>query len=305
MACERSFFCYNASIQPLPGNGHFMDRKKNIQDAAHLERVIEKNQQELDSISEDLLQACLGAGSNNEVPPEVIENVLSVYNTMRSRLSEIEAVRKLLLRRHHRTLPEDTGRKKLIADLDAQIKALSARLGKGTPQAGKDPGAPSQRGADARPASDRWLRINEDSLAFTINARLLDELEYEAPPRPGSNARVVQSSGRGFTLFTLRGPASALDALQPCIRLRKHDIIERFGAAEIRGVLTHLRRISTGDIRHIFERLLCSRFADVKCILVGLHSPDQLDEHFLKYLERMAADMRPGEIRTIDITSHS
>jgi hypothetical protein len=115
----------------------------------------------------------------------------------------------------------------------------------------------------------------------------------------------VQRSGRGFTLFTLRGPASALDALQPCIRLRKHDIIERFGAAEIRGVLTHLRRTSTGDIRHIFERLLTSRFSDVKCILVGLHSPDQLDEHFLKYLERMAADMPPGEIRTIDIASHS
>jgi hypothetical protein len=287
-----------------PGNGHFMDQDKNRQDAAKLERVIEKNQQYLDSIAQDLLQACVGAGSDKEVPPAVIENVLKVYGSMRARLSEIEAVRKLLLRRHDKTMPENPGREKLIADLDAQIKALSARLGKGTPQAGNGTGTPSQRGAETRPASDRWLRINEDSLAFTINARLLDELEYEAPPPPGNNARIVQDSGRGFTLFTLRGPASALDALHPCIRLRQHDIVERFSAVEIRGVLTHLRRTAAGDIKHIFERLLTSRFSDVKCILVGLHSPDQLDEHFLKYLERMAEDMKPGEIRTIDITSH-
>jgi len=70
-------------------------------------------------------------------------------------------------------------------------------------------------------------------------------------------------------------------------------------------MLTHLRLTSTGDISHIFERLLTNRFSDVKCILVGLHSPDQLDENLLRHLARMAAKMKPGEILTIDITSHS
>jgi hypothetical protein len=37
---------------------------------------------------------------------------------------------------------------------------------------------------------------------------------------------------------------------------------------------------------------------------LGLHSPDQLDEHFLRYLARIAEEMKPGEILTIDITSH-
>jgi hypothetical protein len=283
-----------------------MDKNKNIQDAAQLERVIEKNQQYLDTVAENLLNACLGAGSAKDVPPTVIENVLAVYNTMRSRLAEVEVIRTLLLQRHHKSMPENPGHKKLIADLDAQIQALMARLGKKkTAAAAGGPGAAPQPAAEARPASDRWLRIEQDSLAFTVNARLLDELEYEAPAKPGESVRVVQMSGRGFTLFNLRGPASALDALFPRIRLRQHDIIERFGAQEIRGVLTHLRRTSTSDIKHIFQRLLTSQFSDVKCILLGLHSPDQLDDHFLKYLERMIGEMRPGEIRTIEIADHT
>jgi hypothetical protein len=228
----------------------------------------------------------------------VIENVLKVYSSMRARLSEIEVIRALLLRRHNRRVPESPRQQKLIAELDAQIAALTSRL-----KSGPQP-APANSPSPAASPSERWLRINEDSLAFTINARLLDELEYEAPPQPGGPVRVVQRSGRGFTLFTLRGPASALDALHPCIRLRQHDIVERFSATEIRGVLTHLRRTVTADIRHVFERLLASRFSDVKCILVGLHSPDQLDDNFLNYLEGTVSEMRAGEIRTIDIADH-
>jgi len=280
--------------------------KQNTQDAEQLERVIEKNQQYLDTVAEDLLKACLGSGSAREVPPAVIENVLKVYASMRKRLSEIEVVQALLLRRHNRRIPDNPRRQKLIAELDAQIKALSARLGKnaspGT-DAGTDPTASSP--PFDRPSSDRWLRIEQDSLAFTINARLLDELEYDAPVNPGESVRVVQPSGRSFTLFNLRGPASALDALHPRIKLRKHDIIERFSAQEIRGVLTHLRRTSTNDVKHIFQRLLTNQFPDVKCILVGLHSPDQLDDHFLNYLDRMLEKMRPGEIRTIEIADHT
>jgi hypothetical protein len=277
-----------------------MEKKKDIQDAANLERVIEKDQQYLDTVAEDLLKACLGAGLAADVPPAVVENVLSVYSSMRARISEIEVVRALLLRRHNVRIPDDLRRQKLIESLEAQIKALSARAGRSA----SAPSGARPDAAPATPASYRWLRIEQDSLAFTINARLLDELEYEAPQRPGESARVMHGSGRSFTLFNLRGPASALDALFPRIRLRQHDIIERFNATEIRGFLTHLRQTTTNDIKHIFERLLTNQFSDVKCILVGLHTPDQLDDHFLKHLERMAEDMKPGEIRTIEIADH-
>lgn len=283
-----------------------MDKDRAQQDPANLERVIEKNRQYLDSVAEDLLKACVGARSAKEVPPAVIENVLQVYGTMKSRLLEIDSVQKLLLRRHHRQVKENPKREKLIAELDAQIKVLSARLGKSAqPAAGGPPGKGTPGGTVAGTPSDRWLRIDDNSLAFTINARLLDELEYEPPaPAGGPSKRRTHQSGRGFTLFSIRGPAAALDDLIPRIKLRQHDIIERFSASEIRGVLTHLRRTTAADITHIFHRLLASRFPDLKCILVGLSSPDQLNDSFLKYLDRLAEEMRSGELRTIDIADH-
>jgi hypothetical protein len=68
--------------------------------------------------------------------------------------------------------------------------------------------------------------------------------------------------------------------------------------------LTHLRRTTAADITHIFHRLLASRFPDVKCILVGLNAPDQLNDSFLAYLDQLAEGMRSGELRTIDIAKH-
>jgi hypothetical protein len=225
---------------------------------------------------------------------------------MRTRLSEIAEIQKLLLLRHHKRMPENARREKLLADLDAQIKALTARLEKSPSTAGSTHAQKTSPGGHAAPTpSERWLRINEDSLAFTINARLLDELEYEPPvPSGGPSRRQVQTSGRSFTLFSIRGPASALDDLYPRFTLRQHDIVERFTASEIRGVLTHLRRTTTDDIMHIFKRLLASRFPDVQCILVALNAPDQLNENVLKHLEHLAGEMRPGELRTIDAAKH-
>ena len=279
--------------------------KQDTHNAEHLERVIEKNQQYLDTVADNLLKACLGADSTKDVPAAVIENVLKVYGGMRKRLAEIEVVQTLLLRRYNKRIPDNPLRQKLIAELDAQIKALSALRGNNSsPEADVGTDATASSPPADHPASDRWLRIEQDSLSFTINARLLDELEYEAPVKPGESVRVVQASGRSFTLFNLRGPASALDALHPRIKLRQHDIIERFSAQEIRGVLTHLRRTSTNDVKHIFQQLLTSQYSDVKCILVGLHSPDQMNDHFLKYLDWMIEKMQPGDLRTIEIADH-
>jgi len=274
-----------------------MEQEQDNQRAENLERVIEKNLRYIDTVVEDLLTVCMGARTLQAFPRSMIENVLNEHGRMRARHAEIEKVRAFLLRKYNRRIHDDPSRLKMMADLDVEIAALSARQKTGAPT------APKQAAAGPPTASERWLRIDDNSLSFTINARLLDELEYE-PLRPGESPRVTQQAGRGFTLFTLRGPASALDEITPCFKLRQHDIIERFSATEIRGVLTHLRKTSLDDIRHVFYRLITCRFTDVKCVLVGLHTPDQLDEHFLKYLDITAEEMHAGQIRTIDIADH-
>jgi len=269
-----------------------MDKDKNKHGIENLERVITLDLEYLDRAAEDILTACLGALALQDVPPAVLESILKEHGFVQMRLAEIESVQAFLFRRYNRRMPEDPQRRELINELDTRIAELSARLQKESPPATASP-APAP--------SERWLRIDDNSLAFTINARLLDELEYE-PSLPGELPRVVQQTGRGFTLFTLRGPATALDSIMPCFKLRQHDIVERFSATEIRGVLTHLRQISLGDTRHIFDQLLASRFTDVKCVLVGLHSPDRLDEHFQQCIDRTVEDMPAGEIWTIDLS---
>ncbi len=68
----------------------------------------------------------------------------------------------------------------------------------------------------------------------------------------------------------------------------------------VRGVLTHLRRTTLEETRAVFERLLSTQFPEVKCILISIRSPGDLDEELLGLLERTAGEMRQGEMRVID-----
>jgi hypothetical protein len=288
-----------------------MEQKAQNANTAGLIRVIEKNQQYLDAMAEDLKKKLAGGAPLEQVPAAILREALAVYENMRTRLLEIGAVEQLLARKQNRPAAQDPARQKLIAELDSQIGLISGRLPKRTSAPGGAPEPAGTSGPRRATPSEQWLRTEEDSVAFTRNVRLLDELDYApvGPPPPGTAAapdsrRVVEPSGRGFTLFSVRGPAAALDALHPQIRFREHDIIERFSAGEIRGVLTHLRQVLTEDVVNIFRRLITSRFSEAVCILVRLQSPDHLGGHLLQYLDRMAEEMRPGQIRSVIIQDH-
>jgi hypothetical protein len=273
-----------------------MEQNKQNANTAGLIRVIEKNQQYLDTMASDLKKKLAGGGPIEQVPPVILRDALRTYEDMRTRLLEIGAVEQLLARKRNEPAPQDPERQKLIAELDAQIAVLSRIL----PNDATGTTVPGRQ-----TPSEHWLRKEEHSVAFTKTARLLDELEY-APrtPPPSESRRVSQGSGRGFTLFSVRGPAAALDALRPTLKFREHDIVERFSAAEVRGVLTHLRDVATDDVVNIFRRLITKQFSEVICILVRLQSPDHLGEHLLQYIDRMAAAMRPGQVRSVEIRDH-
>ena len=274
------------------------ERKKKGQ-GSDLERVIAKNRSHIEDASKELQDALLKAGIRDDVPIETLREALALYQSMRARLLEIESVQRLLCRRDGKPYERDREREKVIIDLDLQIQELTDRLA-----AAGDPTPPPV--AQAGAPSDQWLKDDATRVSFTKNLRLLDELEY-GPPQAATEeaarqqARTVEQSGRGFTLFSIRGHAASIDAILPSISLREHDIAERFSAYEIRGVLTHLRRTTMDDIKGIFQRLLTTQFPEVKCILIELRSPDHLDDALLDLLERTAGEMQQGEMRTIDL----
>jgi hypothetical protein len=272
-----------------------MPRKQDKSSAGpDLARLIARNRSHIEEATRELQDALLKAGIRDDVPEETLREARELYCTMRTRLLEIESVQRLLSQRQQQSYVRDPDREKAIIDLDLQIQELDARLGIDSP--GSCTGAAP---------SDQWLKDDAARVSFTKNLRLLDELEY-GPPRTAARkaaqqARTVEEHGRGFTLFSIRGHAASIDAILPSITLREHDIVERFSAYEIRGVLTHLRQTTMDDVKGVFERLLTTQFPEIKCILIELRSPDHLDEALLDLLERTAGEMRQGEMRTIDL----
>jgi hypothetical protein len=285
-----------------------MAQERKQQSRADLEQVVAKNRLFVENASRELRQALQKAEVSRHVPLKIVHEVLRLYRNMRARVLEIDSVQQLLARRMGTAVPSNEKQEQLLADLDEQIRVLCSKV--------VDDGTVTEEDCiketvriekQVRPPAEQWLRHEDNSVAFTANSRLIDALDYPPSPSAGTTAhaqkpRETKPEGRGFTLFSIRGPAPALDSIQSSVGLREWDIVERFGANEIRGVLTHLRPLSRKEVADILERLLSPRFPDVRCVLVLLRTPDDLNEEFLRFLDRTFLNMRPGELRTVDLT---
>ena len=67
---------------------------------------------------------------------------------------------------------------------------------------------------------------------------------------------------RTLTLFLFSGDSLSLDQLQSQIRLREHDILERYGPEEIHGVLAHLRKVDSSEVEKVFQKFMESKEVD-------------------------------------------
>ncbi|MEK6744960.1 MAG: hypothetical protein AABZ15_15185 [Nitrospirota bacterium] len=285
-----------------------MAQERNQQKRTELERVIEKNRSFVDTATRELRKALRDASALQRVPLKVVQEVLQLYRSMRSRILEIDSVQQLLAHQLGRAVPTNERREQMIAELDEQIRVLCSRVVEDETGTGEECIKETARiEHQVRPPAEQWLRHGENSVAFTASSRLIDALDYPPPPpvrKAGQKQtpRQIKKEGRGFTLFSIRGPAPALDAIHSSLEIRERDIVERYGVGEIRGVMTNLHALSRKEVADVFERLLSPRYPDVRCVLVLLLTPDDLNEEFLRFLDRTFLNMRPGELRTVDLT---
>jgi hypothetical protein len=148
----------------------------------------------------------------------------------------------------------------------------------------------------------RWFRLEENQIALIKNLRTLIELDYEpAPEKVGDDRRDLTGS-RTLTLFLFYGDPPSLDQLQSQIQLREHDVIERYSQEEIRGVLTHLRKIDPLEVENKFRQFMeIKALTKLKCLLLPIHSPKDLKEDLLKPIETTLQEMKEGELKTLSI----
>ncbi len=268
-----------------------------------LERTIQNNYHYLKESVENFQEMCRLVSPEKHVPAGIAVDIRELYKEIQSRLKEIKAIEQLLQGKYRQFYRRDSVRDKEIMEFGfvakncyskfeytmVQIETIK-RLKEDAPQV-DHPGKPLQ-----------WFRSKENQVALTKDLRVLTELDYELPPEKIEDERRDLSGNRAVTLFLFSGDPLSLDQLQTQMQFREHDIIERYGPEEIRGVLAHLGKVASPDLEKKFRKFLESTgLTKLKCLLLPIRSSKELEGNLLKLIKLALHEMAEGELRTLSI----
>jgi hypothetical protein len=268
-----------------------------------LERTVQNNYHYLKESIKDLQEMCRAVAPEKHVPTAIAVDIREMYKEIRNRLTEIKAIEQLLQGKYRQLYRRDSVRDKEIMEFGfvakncyskfeytmVQIDAMK-RLKEHAPQADR-PSGPLQ-----------WFRSKENQVAFIKNLRMLTELDYEPTPEEIGEERRDLTGSRTLTLFLISGDSLSLDRLQSQIRFREHDILERSGPDEVRGVLVHLRKVDSNPVQNKFQQFMESKgLIKLKCLLLPIQSSKDLQGDLLKLIKAALHEMAEGEVRTISI----
>jgi hypothetical protein len=275
--------------------------------AQSLERTIQNDYHYLKEVIEDFQEKCLMVTPERNVPPGIINDIRELYKEIRNRLTEIKAIEQLLLGKYRQYYHRDPLRDKEIMEIGFAAKNCYSKFEYALREIEakkrlREEGSASLTSLQVEVS--HWFRSKENQVTLLRNLRILSELDYGAPPDSGMEERreVFKDSPRSLTFFILSGEGQTLDPLQSQLRLREHDILERFGENELRGVLTHLRKVSPSEIEKAFKHVMEDpRFLNLKILLLPVYSQKDLEGDILTKLKKTLEEMKEGELRTISI----
>lgn len=273
--------------------------------AQSLERTVQNNYHYLKETMEDFQQLCRVVGPEKNVPGEIILDIREMYKEIRSQLTEVKAIQQLLQSKYRQYYRRDSIRDKEILEFGfvakncyskfeytlIQIEAMK-RL-KETERSPKE---------EYQEETFQWFCSKENQVAFTKNLRILMELDYENTPEEVGKERRNLAGERTLTLFLFNGDPLSIEKLHSQIQLREHDIMERSGKDELRGVLAHLRGIDPSELGKKFRSFMESRgFTKLKCLLLPIHSPKELHPDLSGLMKAALEKMAEGEVKTLPI----
>jgi len=267
--------------------------------AAGLEKVIQNNYHYLKETMEDFQEKCLVVTSIRTVPQRTVTEINENYREIQSRLNEIKAIQQLIRAKYFLYARRDPIRDKEITEFGNVAKTSYTKFEHGL----KEKAGAIERGLPSRAAAQKgpfqWFRDQEKQIQLLGNLRILDQLDYEISPS-GVEEQRIQESTRSLTLFVFKGEAGFIDDLQSRFSFREHDIVERYSADELRGVLTHLRAISLSEVEMVFQRFKVSKgYSKLKCLLLRIQSPKHLENNVLGSVEKILQEMGEGELKTV------
>ncbi len=280
-----------------------MEQDRDQRYVKSLEKTIQNNYHYLKESVEDFQEMCRLVSPEKRVPAGIAVDIRELYKEIQSRLKEIKAVEQLLQGKYRQFYRRDSVRDKEIMEFGfiakncyskfeytmVQIEAIK-RLKESAPQT-DHPGKPLQ-----------WFRSKENQVAFIKNLRTLTELDYEPTPEKIGEERRDLAGSRALTLFLFMGDPASLDQIQTQIQFREHDLVERTGPDEIRGVLAHLRKVDPMEVEKKFQQFMESKgLIKLRCLLLPIQSSKDLERDLLKSIKAALHEMAEGEVRTISI----
>lgn len=284
-----------------------MEKDRTQKYAEGLEKTIQTDYAYLKEMIEDFQNICLRITPDKNVPPGMITNIRKANKEIQDKLKEIRAIQQLLQGKYRKYYRRDTHRDKEIFELEFIAKSCISKfefvlmekeakrkLKEGEP-AGSIPPL-------VKPF--QWFQTKENQETFLKIVGTLYSLNYEAVPQLVIQDRrqIDKNIIRSLTLFLFSGDSGSLDDLQSQIRLRKHDIIERHNEDELRGVLTHLKEVHPLEVEKVFRRFLGRRvFSHIKCLLLQIKSPKNLETDLLDLIQKTLKEMKEGEVKTLSI----
>ena len=283
--------------------GKSMEKDRNQRYAESLKRTIQNNYHYLKKAVEEFQEMCRMVTPERNVPVGILIDIREMYKEIRSRLIEVKAIEQLLQGKYRQYYKRDSMRDKEILELGFAVKNCYSKFEytimqiqaikrlKEQPPKVEPPREPLQ-----------WFRSKEKRITMIKNLRMLMELDYESTPEEVGEERRDMTGNRTFTLFVLTGDSLSLDTFQSQIQFREHDIVERYGQEEIRGVLTHLRKVDPIEVEKMFQRFIEGKgFSKLKCLLLPILSHKDLNEEIFDLVKTVLQGMSEGEVKTISI----
>ncbi len=272
--------------------------------AESLEKTIQYNFSQLKEMVEDFKGLCMVVTPEKHTPQDIITDIRKLYKEIRDRLTEIKAIQQTLQGKYRQYYRRDPLRDKSIVEFGFLTKNLLSKfeyiLLQKQALAHKreeDIAKEEQKGFPYQ-----WFHSKNNQVTFIRNLRILGELDYEVPLEQGMDERrkVSHEKVRHLTLFCLRGRPSLIDEVLSRLRLREHDIIERYAQDELHGLLAHLREVNPVELEKIFQRILEHEdVSKLKCLLIQVRSPKDLEGDQFNTIKKTLGEVEDGKVKTI------
>jgi len=268
-----------------------------------LEKTIQNDHHYLKETMEEFQDMCRMVTPERHVPAGILIDIREMYKEIRNRLAEIKAIEQLLHGKYRQYYRRDSMRDKEIMEFGFIAKNCYSKFEYTILQIEAMKRLKEQARKVEHPSeSFPWFRSEENKVTLIKNLRMLKELDYEPIPQEMQEERRDIVGSRTLTFFLFKGDSLSLDRLQPRIQLREHDVMERYGHEELRGVLTHLRKVDPSEIEKKYRQLVDSMgLTKLKCLLLPIHSPKDLERDLLKLINTTLQEMAEGELRTVSI----